>query len=61
VKPLEAGRTDSLALGGYPAVADREPDEPAEEAVEGKSLTADEGVDGVVHTESRALESLDVE
>lgn len=59
--PLEAGRTDaSSALGGYPAVAERElarPDEPVEDAdVEGVSASDD---DGVLHTESRELESLD--
>jgi hypothetical protein len=59
--PLEAGRDDeSSPLGGYPAVAERElgsPDEPVDGAdVEGVSVKED---DGVVHTESRELESLD--
>ena len=50
--PLEAEGAESSALGGYPAVADRElakPDESADGADD----------DGVLHTESRALESLD--
>lgn len=59
--PLEAGPADgSPLLGGNPAVADRElakPDEPVEGAdVEGASV-GDE--DGVLHTESRELESFD--
>ena len=60
-RPLGVGRADdSSTLGGYPAVADSEltrPDEPVDGAdVEGVSVTED---DGVFHTESRELESLD--
>lgn len=59
--PLEAGRAgDSSTLGGYPALADREPakpDDPADGAgAAGASVTVDD--DGVLHTESRAPESL---
>jgi hypothetical protein len=38
-----------------------ESDELPEEAVEVVSVDEDDGVDGVVHTESRAPASLDVE
>lgn len=58
--PLEAERVgESSAAGGYPALADRElpsADEPADGAdVEGVSVDDD----GVFHTESRELDSLD--
>lgn len=60
----------SSTLGGYPAVADRdpdeaekldEPDELPEEEAEVVSVDEDDAVDGVVHTESRAPASFDVE
>ena len=59
--PLEGERAEeSSALGGYPAVADRElgkTDEPAGGA-DGEGLSVD-GDDGVLHTESLELDSLD--
>ena len=62
VNTLEDDRADeSSVLGGYPELADLEaakPDESADGAdPEGESA---EGDDGVVHIESRALDSLAV-
>lgn len=59
--PPEAERVgESSTAGGYPALADRElpsPDEPVDGAdVEGVSV---DGEDGVLHAESRELDSLD--
>jgi hypothetical protein len=56
--PLEGERVaDSSAVGGYPEVAERELPKPDDSAADGLSVADD---DGVLHTESRAVESLGV-